>query len=77
MQHSVSADSVFLLQVSDRRQWSRTPFARFDASAQDRLKLLVCRNGRTGINCTAFTHKINLDHARPTLTSTYVCVALL
>jgi hypothetical protein len=77
VQHGIPTDSVFLLKVGHGRQRSRTPLARCDAPAQDRLKLLVRRNRRTGINHTAFTHKINLDHARPALTSTYICVALI
>lgn len=77
MQHGVPAHSVFLLQVRHGRQRTRPPLARIDASAQDRLKLAVRRNGQTGINRVISTHKINLDHARPALTSTYISVALI
>ena len=72
MQHGIPAHSVLMLQVRHRRQRSRAPLARLDAPAQDRLKLTVRRNGQTGINCGISAHKINLDHARPALISTYI-----
>jgi hypothetical protein len=77
VQHSVPADSVLLLQVRHGRQRSRPPLASFDAPAQDRLQLAVRRNGQTGINRVSSTHQINLDHARPALTSTYIYVDLI
>jgi len=66
-----------MLQVRHRRQRSRAPLARLDAPTQDRLKLTVRRNGQTGINRVISAHKINLDHARPVLTSTYIFVVLI
>ena len=77
VQHGIPAHSVLMLQVRHRRQRSRAPLARLDASAQDRLKLTVRRNGQTGINCVISAHKINLDHAGPVLTSTYTFIVLL
>ena len=77
MQHGVPADSVLLLKVRHRWQRPGPPFAGLDAPAQDRLQLTVCRNRQTGINCPISAHKINLDHARPVLTSTYICVDLI
>jgi hypothetical protein len=77
VQHGIPAHSVLMLQVCHRRQRSRAPLARLDAPAQDRLKLTVRRNGQTGINCTVSAHKINLDHARPALISTYTFAVLL
>jgi hypothetical protein len=77
VQHGVPAYPVLLLEVRHGRQWSRPPLARFDASAQDRLQLTIRRNGQTGINRVISAHKINLDHARPALTSTYISVALI
>jgi hypothetical protein len=77
MQHGVPAYSVLLLEVRHGRQWSSPPFACFDTPAQDCLQLAVRRNGQTGINRVSATHEINLDHARPVLTSTYICVDLV
>jgi hypothetical protein len=77
MQHGIPADSVLLLQVRHRRQGTGPPLACLDALSQDRLKLLVCRNGQTRINRPNVAHAINLDHARPALTSTYIYVDLI
>ena len=77
VQHGIPAHAVLLLQVRHGRQRSRAPLARLDAPAQDRLKLTVRRNGQTGINYGISAHKINLDHARPVLISTYICSDLL
>jgi hypothetical protein len=77
MQHGVPANPVLLLEVRHGRQRSRPPLASFDTSAQDRLQLAIRGNGQTGINRVSSTHKINLDHARPALTSTYIYVALI
>ena len=77
MQHGIPADPVLLLQVSDRRQGTSPPLARLDTPAEDRFKLLVRRNGQTRINRANVAHTINLDDARPALTSTYIYVALL
>jgi hypothetical protein len=77
MQHGIPAHCVLLLEICHRWQWTGSPFARFDALAQDRLKLLVRGNGQTGINRAMVTHAINLDHARIALTSAYTCVVLI
>ncbi len=77
VQHGVPADPVLMLEVRHRRQWPRAPLVRLDAPAQDRLKLAVRRNRRTGINYVISAHKINLGHAKPALTSTYICTVLL
>ena len=77
MQHGIPAHLVFLLQV--RHGWQRPgpPFARSDTPPQDYLKLTVCRDWQTGINDVLSAHKINLEYARPALTSTYIYVGLL
>lgn len=77
VQHGVPADPVLMLEVCHRRQWPRMPLVRLDAPAQNRLKLAVRRNGRTGINYVISAHKINLGHAKPALTSAYICTVLL
>lgn len=77
MEHGVPAHSVLVLEVGHGRQRPRPPLSRLDPPAQDAFKLTIGRNGQTGINLVTLGHKINLDHPRTVLTSTYIYVDLL
>jgi len=77
MQHRIPADPVLLLQVRHGRQRPGPPLARCDTPPQDHLKLAVRGNWQTRVNDVLSIHKINLEHARPALTSTYIYVGLL